>query len=75
MDIDRLPHVGRRAFFLGLLGGVAALAVGCGGDSNVSAPTADAAAKSKEKEEAERALREKAFGKSGVPGKTTTPKG
>ncbi len=72
MDIDRLPDVGRRGFMLGLLG-AAAVVSGCGDDASVPPPSADTAAKEKERQDAERAAREKAFGKGGAP-KTTGKK-
>jgi hypothetical protein len=65
MDIVQLPHVDRRAFFLGLLG-VMALVGGCGEDQGVPTTSVD----SKAKEEAERVAREKAYGTGGIPGKT-----
>ena len=64
MDIVQLPHVDRRAFFLGLLG-VMALVGGCGEDQGVPATPVD----SKAKESAEAEARHKAYGKTGIPGK------
>jgi len=71
MEIDHLPDVDRRAFFLGLLS-VAALAGGCGGDQGTpAAPT-----EGKAKDDSEREAREKAYGKSAQPGKPgAKPKG
>ncbi len=68
MNIDQLPYVGRRAFFLDLLGllGVAAVVGGCGDDQGTQAT---ATADNKAKEDAERDARVKAFGKTAQPGK------